>query len=265
MQLSREDLLDAYRRMRTIREFEERVKVEFEKGNIPGFVHLSSGEEASAVGVCMNLVGRRLHRRHPSRPWPIHRQGLRRGSDDAGDLRQGRRALPRQGRLHAYRRYRKGHAGRQRHRGRLLPLAIGAALTAKTLKNGKVAIAFLGDGASNQGLTFEAMNMAVVLNLPCVFVIENNGYGEFTGIDYHAGNKDLADRAKALGMPATTVDGYDFFAVHDAAREAWSGCAPAPDPPRGGHVPAPSRALPGRSASLPLQAGISRRSTPTTP
>ena len=118
MQLSREELLQAYRAMATIRRFEERVQEEFSKGGIPGFVHLYAGEEASAVGVCSHLGDRGLHRQHPSRPRPLDRQGLRSGADDAGVVRQEGRAVRRQGRLDAHRRSRPRHARRQRHRRR---------------------------------------------------------------------------------------------------------------------------------------------------
>src|ERR1700751_452947 len=100
------------------------------------------------------------------------------------------------------------------------PLVIGAALTAKTLGTGTVAISFTGDGGSNQGTTFEALNMAVVLQLPAVFVFENNQYGEGTGVGYAVGSHDIAGRAAGFGLPAVKVDGDDFFAVHEAAREA---------------------------------------------
>jgi acetoin:2,6-dichlorophenolindophenol oxidoreductase subunit alpha len=100
------------------------------------------------------------------------------------------------------------------------PLVIGAALTAKTLGTGAVAVSFTGDGGSNQGTTFEAMNMAVVLQLPAIFVFENNGYGEYTAASYAVGSRDIAGRAAAFGLPAVKVSGDDFFAVHDAAREA---------------------------------------------
>ena len=100
------------------------------------------------------------------------------------------------------------------------PLVIGAALTAKTLDTGTVAVCFSGDGASNQGTTFEAMNMAVVLKLPAVFVFENNQYGEGTGWRYAVGSKDIAGRAGGFGLPAVKIDGDDFFAVHEAAGEA---------------------------------------------
>jgi pyruvate dehydrogenase E1 component alpha subunit len=100
------------------------------------------------------------------------------------------------------------------------PLICGAALAAKTNKTGGVAIAFVGDGGSNQGTTFEAMNLAVVLRLPAIFVFENNRYGEGTGHDYAVGSKDIAGRARGFGLPSVKVDGTDFFAVHEAAREA---------------------------------------------
>ena len=100
------------------------------------------------------------------------------------------------------------------------PLVIGAALTAKTLGTGTVAVCFSGDGASNQGTTFEALNMAVVLQLPAVFVFENNQYGEGTGWRYAVGSQDIAGRAGGFGLPAVKVDGDDFFEVHEAAREA---------------------------------------------
>jgi TPP-dependent pyruvate/acetoin dehydrogenase alpha subunit len=100
------------------------------------------------------------------------------------------------------------------------PLAVGAALTAKTLGRNTVAVSFTGDGGSNQGTTFEAMNMAVVLKLPAIFVFENNQYGEGTAFEYAVGSRDIAGRAAGFGLPAVKVNGDDFFEVHEAAREA---------------------------------------------
>ena len=114
----------------------------------------------------------------------------------------------------------KGMLGANAIVGGSPPLAVGAALAAKTLKNNAVAVAFIGDGASNQGTVFEAMNLAVVLKLPVIFIYENNGYAEFTGIDYHCGAVDITTRSSGFGMPAVKVDGTDFFAVHDVMREA---------------------------------------------
>ena len=100
------------------------------------------------------------------------------------------------------------------------PLICGAALTAKTLKTGGVAVAFFGDGASNQGTTFESYNLAKVWNLPAIFVVEDNGYAE---IDRRRAGRSPAARSSAregFGMPRREVDGSDFFAVYEAAREA---------------------------------------------
>jgi pyruvate dehydrogenase E1 component alpha subunit len=98
------------------------------------------------------------------------------------------------------------------------PIAAGAALTAKTLETGGVSLAFIGDGASDQGTVAEALNLAVVLQLPMIFMYENNHYAEFTRNPKPEGR--IAERAGAYGMPAVVVDGSDFFAVYEACREA---------------------------------------------
>ena len=100
------------------------------------------------------------------------------------------------------------------------PLVCGAGLTAKMKGNGGVAVAFFGDGASNQGTTFEALNLASVWKLPCIFVAENNGYAEATDARFSVACENISDRAIGFGMPGVTVDGHDFFAVHAAMEEA---------------------------------------------
>lgn len=97
------------------------------------------------------------------------------------------------------------------------PLAVGAAIACRNRGNGRVSIGFGGDGSANQGTVFEAMNMAVVLKVPALFVFENNGYSEHTGADYAVGSRDIAGRARGFGMPAATCDGADFFSVYEAA------------------------------------------------
>jgi acetoin:2,6-dichlorophenolindophenol oxidoreductase subunit alpha len=220
VQLSREELLKAYRDMATIRRFEERVQEEFSKGGIPGFVHLYAGEEASAVGVCSHLGPQdyiaSTHRGHG--------HSIAKGCDPALMMQE----------LFAKKTGLCGGKGGSMHiadldRGMLgangivgggPPLVVGAALTAKTLGRNTVAVSFTGDGGSNQGTTFEAMNMAVVLKLPAIFVFENNQYGEGTGFEYAVGSGDIAGRAAGFGLPAVKVSGDDFFDVHEAAREA---------------------------------------------
>ena len=221
MQLARDQLLRAYRQMRLIREFEERVHIEFAKGDMPGFVHLYAGEEASAVGVCMNLDDRDViastHRGHghsiakgcdvDAMMAEIYGKGAgicggKGGSMHIADLE-------------------KGMLGANGIVGAGQPLACGAALAAKYRGDGGVAVAFFGDGASNQGTSLESMNLAGVLKLPLLFVIENNGYGETAAVTWHAaGGGDIVKRAAAFGMPGVQVDGTDFFAVHEAAAAA---------------------------------------------
>jgi pyruvate dehydrogenase E1 component alpha subunit len=100
------------------------------------------------------------------------------------------------------------------------PLICGTALAAKIKGTGGVSVAFFGDGASNQGTTLEAMNLASVWNLPAIFVAENNGYAETTSSTWSVASDNIADRAAGFGMPGVIVDGFDFFAVHEAASEA---------------------------------------------
>jgi acetoin:2,6-dichlorophenolindophenol oxidoreductase subunit alpha len=220
MQLSHEALIKAYRDMVTIRRFEERVQEEFSKGGIPGFVHLYAGQEASAVGVCSHLGPRdyiaSTHRGHG--------HSIAKGCNVTGMMlelfaRQDGLCGGKGGSMHIAD-LDQGMLGANGIVGGGPPLVVGAALTAKTLGTGTVAVSFTGDGGSNQGTTFEAMNLAVVLQLPAIFVFENNGYGEYTGAAYAVGSHDIAGRAAGFGMPAVKVSGDDFFDVHEAAREA---------------------------------------------
>jgi acetoin:2,6-dichlorophenolindophenol oxidoreductase subunit alpha len=218
--LTREQLLSAYRMMRAIREFEERVHAEFATGEIPGFVHLYAGEEASAVGVCSHLddrdtiasthrghghciakgvdVGEMMAEIYGRRTGSCHGKG---GSMHIADLS-------------------KGMLGANGIVGGGPPLICGTALAAKIKGTGGVGVAFFGDGASNQGTTLESMNLAAVWNLPAIFVAENNGYAETTSSTWSVASDNIADRAAAFGMPGVIVDGFDFFAVHEAASEA---------------------------------------------
>lgn len=220
MGLNTQQLLKAYRKMREIREFEERLHTENTSGDIPGFIHLYTGEEAIAVGVCENLqqtdyIGS-THRGHGhciAKGCDIHAMMAEIFGKDAGLCRG------KGGSMHIAD-LSKGMLGANAIVGGAPPLVIGAALTAKTRNNGGVAVSFTGDGGSNQGLVFEAINMAVVLQLPAIFVFENNGYGEATGHNYAVGGRDIAGRAAGFGLPAVTVDGTDFFAVYEATAEA---------------------------------------------
>lgn len=213
-------LTRAYTTMKTIRLFEERAIIEFEKGNIPGFVHTSDGQEAVAVGLCMHLsdsdVIGSTHRGHG--------HSIAKGCDVSGMMQEimGKATglcKGKGGSMHIAD-FSKGMLGANAIVGGGPPLCNGAALSAKTLKTGHVAVSFSGDGSSNQGTVMEALNLAVVLQLPHLFIFENNGYGEGTGANYAVGSQDIAGRAAAFGLPAEKIDGTDFFTVHEATGAA---------------------------------------------
>ncbi|MFD1860794.1 thiamine pyrophosphate-dependent dehydrogenase E1 component subunit alpha [Aeromicrobium camelliae] len=218
--LDADGLRDAYRMMRTIREFEERLHTEFATGDIPGFVHLYAGEEASATGVCTNLDGRdsiaSTHRGHG--------HCIAKGVEVKGMMAEiyGKATGTCRGKggsMHIAD-LSKGMLGANGIVGGGPPLICGTALAAKIQGTGGVSVAFFGDGASNQGTTLEAMNLAAVWNLPAIFVAENNGYAESTSSNWSVAADNIADRAAGFGMPGVIVDGFDFFAVHEAAGEA---------------------------------------------
>jgi TPP-dependent pyruvate/acetoin dehydrogenase alpha subunit len=219
MQHSRQFLLESYRSMATIRRFEDRVHDEFAGGKIPGFVHLYAGEEASAVGVCSQLDSRdaiaSTHRGHG--------HCIAKGCDVSAMMKEiyGRRdglCGGKGGSMHIAD-LAKGMLGANGIVGGGPPLVCGAALTAKYLKTGGVAVAFVGDGGSNQGTTLESYNLAKVWGLPVIFVVEDNGYAESTASAWSVGGSQLG-RAAGFGMPGAEADGFDFFAVYDAARDA---------------------------------------------
>ena len=219
LQLNRDTLVEAYTLMRTIRDFEDRVHTEFATGAIPGFVHLYAGEEASAVGVCLNLNDSdyiaSTHRGHG--------HCIAKGCDVDGMMKEiyGRRdglCGGKGGSMHIAD-LAKGMMGANGIVGGGPPLVCGAALSAKTLGTGGVAVAFVGDGGSNQGTTLESYNLAKVWNLPVIFVVEDNGYAETTASAWAVGGSQTK-RAEAFGMPGREVDGHDFFDVYEAAQEA---------------------------------------------
>jgi pyruvate dehydrogenase E1 component alpha subunit len=219
MQLSRDDLTTAYKTMRTIRVFEDRVNQEMASGDIPGAVHLYAGQEASAVGICMCLTSNdQIASTHRG-----HGHCIAKGCDVDGMMAEifGKETgicHGKGGSMHIAD-LSLGMMGANGIVGGGPPLICGAALTAKYRKTGGVAVAFAGDGAFNQGTTAESLNLAMVWRLPVIFAVEDNGYAEATSSEYAVAG-DIVARAAAFGMPAERVDGLDFFAVHEAARRA---------------------------------------------
>lgn len=220
LQLAHDQLLGAYRRMSTIRAFEERLHDEIKTGEIAGFTHLYAGQEAVAVGICDQLTVEDMivstHRGHG--------HCIAKGCDVKGMMLEiyGRAdglCKGRGGSMHIAD-LDVGMLGANGIVGGGAPQAVGAALAAKVDGNGRVGIAFSGDGACNQGTTFEAMNLAVVTKAPAIFVFENNHYSEHTGFEYAVGtSRDIASRAEAFGMKVWRANGCDFFDTYEQFRE----------------------------------------------
>ena len=182
MQLNREDLKKAYTGMCLIREFEDAVHIEFASGILPGFVHLYAGEESSAMGVCMNLNDRdtiaSTHRGHG--------HCIAKGCDAKTMMKElfGKKdgiCGGKGGSMHIAD-LTKGMLGANGIVGGGPPLVCGSALTFKTKKTGNVSVCFLGDGASNQGTTAESLNLASILKLPAIFIVEDKACDVSNGI-----------------------------------------------------------------------------------
>jgi pyruvate dehydrogenase E1 component alpha subunit len=213
-------LVAAYRTMQTIRIFEERLSIEIAKGEIPGFTHLYAGQEACAVGVCDALTPEDMivstHRGHG--------HAIAKGCNidammaeifgKATGLCHGK-----SGSMHIAD-LGLGMLGANGIVGGGPPLAVGAAIAARNQGQGRVSVAFGGDGSVNQGTVLEALNMAVVLKLPVIFVFENNEYSEHTHHSYAIGADDLTARNAAFGLSAERADGTDYFAVRAAMTRA---------------------------------------------
>ena len=216
--LEPEVLLDLHRRMVRIRLFEEEAGKLMEGGRMPGFLHLYVGQEAVAAGVMATLrpddVITSTHRGHG--------HAVAKGAD----LRYMYAELF--GKTTGYCKGRGGSMhindlsigmlGANGIVGGGIPHAVGAAFAAVFKGQDSVAVPFFGDGATNIGAFHESANLAAVMQLPVVFVCENNGYSEFTPQERHMLLKDVADRAAAYGMPGEIVDGMDAVAVYLAAR-----------------------------------------------
>ncbi len=217
---SRPDLLDLYRRMVRIRRTEETLEELFKQGEVYGSLHLCIGQEATAVGACAALRpedyitctyrghGAELAKGIPLPAFMAEMLGKqtgacrgRGGSMLFTDLRVG--VL-----------FATGIVGGG------LPIAVGAALGARLAGSDRVALTFFGDGATNQGTFHEALNMAGLWKLPCVFFCENNQYAEMTPTGKEASVERLADRGCANGVPGALVDGNDVEAVYDVTRQA---------------------------------------------
>lgn len=217
---SPDQLREALRKMMLIRRFEEGAEESYTRGLIHGTMHLSIGQEASAVGSCMALSDHdKITSTHRG-----HGHCIAKGADVARMFAEffGKETgycRGRGGSMHIAD-VTKGNLGANGIVGGGLPIAVGAALSAKRLKTGSVAVCFFGDGANNEGAFHEALNMASIWRLPVVFVCENNKYGMSTSTERSTAVKSVADRAVAYSMPGKSVDGNDFSAVAEALEDA---------------------------------------------
>lgn len=220
MEMKKETMLSLYRKMKSIREFEQKTVEMYAAGNIPGFVHLYIGEEAVASGVCENLNTddyiTSTHRGHG------HLIGK------GGDMKLMMAELyaketgyckGKGGSMHICD-LNLGILGSNGIVGAGLPIAVGAGFAGKYVEKGQVCACFFGDGASNRGTFHESLNMASIWNLPVVYVCENNFYGISGDQRVMMNVKNVADRAAAYGIPGVTVDGNDVVAVYEAAAQA---------------------------------------------
>jgi acetoin:2,6-dichlorophenolindophenol oxidoreductase subunit alpha len=210
--------LPAYARMLLIREFEQAIHRLFLKGEVHGTTHLSAGQEAVPVGVCMALNDDD----YLSGTYRGHGHALAKGTDPEGLAAEmlGRATGVCSGRAGSMNVVDLAHGlvGCFGIVGGSIAAATGAALSAK--HQGRVSVAMFGDGAANQAYFHECLNFAAVLSLPALYVCENNLYGEFTPMAEVTAGGQIAARAGAYGIPFEVIDGNDLWAVHEAAREA---------------------------------------------
>ncbi|HOZ58891.1 MAG TPA: thiamine pyrophosphate-dependent dehydrogenase E1 component subunit alpha, partial [Nakamurella multipartita] len=218
--LDPEFLVEMQRRMLRIRRFDERASKMVKRGAIPGTVHTSIGQEAQVVGATMALgehdymTGNHRSHGHPigkgSPLGPLMAELV----GKAGGVCGGKG-----GSLHLAD-FNVGSLGESGIVGSSIPIATGAALSSKVLGNGKVSLAFFGDGAANQGCLYESLNIAGVWKLPVIFLCENNQYALSTPA-WTVTSGVIADRAAGFGIPGVRVEnGQDIMAVYDAVSTA---------------------------------------------
>jgi TPP-dependent pyruvate/acetoin dehydrogenase alpha subunit len=210
--------------MARIRAFENRVAALYRDSLIPGFVHLSIGQEAVAAGVCGQLrpddqitTTHRGHGHVIAKGGELPRMlaellGRRDGycAGKGGSMHIASPAL--------------GVLGANAIVGAGLPLAVGAALSAQLTGSDRVVVAFFGDGAANQGMSLESFNLAAIWKLPLLFVCENNTYAEFTDSRRMSRVPEVAQRVAAFGIPGVRVDGNDALQVDKAAVAEIAAC-----------------------------------------
>ncbi|NWG70829.1 MAG: pyruvate dehydrogenase (acetyl-transferring) E1 component subunit alpha [Parvularculaceae bacterium] len=217
---TREELLKYYRDMLLIRRFEERAGQLYGMGHIGGFCHLYIGQEAVVVGV--EAVKKKGDQTITG--YRDHGHMLACGMDPKGVMaeltgRIGGYSKGKGGSMHMFSKESEFYGGHGVV-GAQVPLGAGLAFANKYRGNGAVSLAYFGDGASNQGQVFEAMNMSQLWKLPIVFIIENNQYAMGTSVQRAHSETHLYRRGASFGIPGMEADGMDVVAVREAARDA---------------------------------------------
>ncbi len=218
--LDRDQVLEMYRRMRRIRRFEEKAIDRQAKGEIPGALHVSIGQEATAVGACAALEDRDyMTGTHRSHGHPIAKGASLNGL--MAELMGKRTGVcgGKGGSMHLAD-FSVGSLGESGIVASAMPVAVGAALSSQLRSSGQVVLCFFGDGAANIGLFHESLNLAALWKLPVIFLCENNGYAVTTSVASASAVPEIARRAAAYAMPGEAVDGQDVIAVYQAVLEA---------------------------------------------
>jgi TPP-dependent pyruvate/acetoin dehydrogenase alpha subunit len=215
-----EEYLDFYRTMVTIRQFETMAGELFAAGKIPGFIHLSIGQEASSVGVCSCLrADDYLTTTHRGHGHIIAKGGdLKKMAAELFGKKTGY-CKGKGGSMHIAD-FSIGILGANGVVAGGLPIIAGAGFSIKMRRTDQVAVCFFGDGASNRGPVHEVMNMASVWKLPIIFVIENNQYASTTPRQDACSIDDICIRAAGYNMPGAAVDGNDVLQVREATMQA---------------------------------------------
>jgi pyruvate dehydrogenase E1 component alpha subunit len=222
--LSREEMLRAYRDMLLIRRFEEKAGQLYGMGLIGGFCHLYIGQEAVVVGMQMCLKpGDQVITSYRD-----HGHMLATGMEARGVMaeltgRIGGYSKGKGGSMHMFSRE-KGFYGGHGIVGAQVSLGNGLAFANWYRQDGRVAVTYFGEGASNQGQVFESLNLAALFKLPCIFIIENNKYGMGTSVDRASASRDLSQNGAPWGIPGEQVNGMDVAAVREAGERAVAHC-----------------------------------------
>jgi pyruvate dehydrogenase E1 component alpha subunit len=222
--LHSKDAVDLLRRMWLIRAFEEKLSLLYAERQIVGLLHLSIGQEAVAVGALSELRnddyvygGHRSHGHAIAKGADINRLMAEIAGRATGYC------SGKGGSMHIVAKE-CGFITASGVVSGTIPLTLGAAFASKERRKGQVAVVLFGDGAGQAGPFHESLNIASLWQLPAIFICENNGYAEFTPLSAHTKVERLARHAETYGIPASTVDGNDLFAVRDAMVKAVQKC-----------------------------------------